>query len=51
MDKNRREDLEEAQCRDEIMATSDLIFLFLGLISYPKLELSSCNYKDLVQSI
>jgi hypothetical protein len=50
MDKNRREDLEEAQRRDEVMTTSDLIFLLLGLTSYPKLELSSCNYKDLVQS-
>jgi hypothetical protein len=50
MDKNRREDLEEAQCRDKIMATSDLIFLLLGLTSYPKMELSSCNYKDLVRS-
>jgi hypothetical protein len=46
MDKNRREDLEEAQCRNEIIATSDLIFFLLGLTSYPKLELSSCNYKD-----
>jgi hypothetical protein len=34
MDKNKREDLEEAQCRDEIMATSDLIFFLLGLTSY-----------------